>query len=177
MSQSVKTKDLMLSGLLLAMGILLPMFFHSVGIMGKIFLPMHIPVLIGGFILFPQLALFLGMVTPLVSGALTGMPIMFPMAVIMAFELGTYGLIVSLAVRKMKLSVMPSLIIAMISGRIVAGIVVFILAQFFGLEMNPIFFIKGAIVTGFPGIGVQLVMIPSIIYGLRGITKKKWIEG
>ncbi|MCT4606305.1 MAG: ECF transporter S component [Marinisporobacter sp.] len=177
MNQSVKTKDLMLSGLLLAMGILLPMFFHSVGMMGKIFLPMHIPILIGGFILSPYLAVFLGMITPLVSGGLTGMPVMFPMAVIMAFELGTYGLMVSLAVRKMKLSVIPSLIIAMLSGRVVGGVIVFILVQFFGLKMNPILFIKGAIVTGLPGIGIQLVMIPSIIYGLKGITKGKWIEG
>ncbi|QZY55209.1 ECF transporter S component [Crassaminicella profunda] len=176
MNQNAKTKDLMLSGLLLAMGILLPMFFHSVGIMGKVFLPMHIPVLIGGFVLSPYLACILGVITPLISGALTGMPIMFPMAIIMAFELGTYGLMTSLAVRKMRLSVIPSLIIAMISGRVIAGVVVFFLAQFFGLKMNPILFIKGGILTGLPGIGVQLILIPSIIYGLKGIIRKEGIR-
>lgn len=176
MEQRLRTKNLILSGLLLAMGILLPMFFHSVGIMGKVFLPMHIPVLIGGFILSPYLAFSLGVVTPVISGGLTGMPVMFPMAIIMAFELGTYGLVASLAIRKMKLSVIPSLIISMVVGRIVAGIVVFFLAQFFGLKMNAILFIKGGIITGLPGIGVQLIIIPAIIYGLKGMMKNEWIE-
>ncbi|TCO77488.1 ECF transporter S component [Marinisporobacter balticus] len=177
MDQRLKTKNLILSGLLLAMGILLPMFFHSAGMMGKVFLPMHIPVLIGGFILSPYLAFALGVLTPLISGGITGMPVMFPMAVIMAFELGTYGLIASLATRKMKLPVMPTLIICMGAGRIIAGVVVFFFAQFFGLKMNPILFIKGGIVTGLPGIGVQLIIIPAVIYGLKGIIRNEWIEG
>ncbi|QXM07125.1 ECF transporter S component [Crassaminicella indica] len=177
MNKNLKTKELMLSGLLLAIGILLPMIFHSVGIMGKVFLPMHIPVLIGGFLLSPYLAFILGVITPVISGALTGMPIMFPMAIIMAFELGTYGLIASLAVRRIELSVIPSLITAMIFGRIVAGVVVFFLAQFFGLKMNPLIFIKGGIITGLPGIVLQLIIIPTILFGLKGIIKKEWSAG
>jgi hypothetical protein len=132
---------------------------------------MHIPVLIGGFLLSPHLALALGIITPVISGLLTGMPVMFPMAVIMAFELGIYGLTASLAVRKLKLSTIPSLIIAMIAGRIAAGLTVAALVQLFSVKMNPFVFVKGAIITGLPGIIIQLVFIPTLIYAIRAFMK------
>lgn len=167
----MKTKELVLSGLLLATGIILPMIFHMFGMTGPIALPMHIPVLIGGFLLTPQLALALGIITPIISGLLTGMPVMFPMAIIMAFELGIYGLTASLATRKFRLSPIPSLIIAMITGRIVAGLTVAALVQLFGVKMNAIMFVKGAIVAGLPGIIIQLIFIPSLIYAINKFIK------
>jgi hypothetical protein len=104
---------------------------------------------------------------------LTGMPIMFPMAVIMAFELGVYGLTASLAVRKFKLSTIPSLIISMIAGRIAAGLTVAVLVQLFGIKMNPLIYIKGAIITGIPGIIIQLLFIPALIYAIKSYSKIK----
>lgn len=168
-----KTRELVLSGLLLATGILLPMVFHMFGLTGPIVLPMHIPVLIGGFLLSPTLALCLGVLTPIISGLLTGMPVMFPMSIIMAFELGTYGLVASLATRKLKLSSIPSLIISMIAGRISAGLTVALLVQLFGVKMNPIMYIKGAIITGMPGLIIQIIIIPSLIYAINAYFKRK----
>ncbi|MDD2496097.1 MAG: ECF transporter S component, partial [Tissierellia bacterium] len=159
-----KTRELVIGGLLLATGILLPMVFHMFGMTGPIVLPMHIPVLIGGFLLSPILALFLGIITPIISGLLTGMPVMFPMSIIMACELGIYGLVTSLATRKLKLSPLIALIISMIFGRIAATLAEAVLVQLFGIKMNPIVYIKGAIITGIPGILIQIVIIPSLIY-------------
>ena len=176
MNSKLTTKELVLGGLLLAIGILLPMIFHSFGMMGSVFLPMHIPVLIGGFLLSPYLALILGIATPIISGALTGMPPMFPMAVIMAFELGAYGIIASVATRNLKLSSIPSIIISMIGGRIVAGLVVAVLVQLFGIKMNPIVFLKGAVVTGLPGIIIQIILIPFLLYILNDFNKKEYIQ-
>jgi hypothetical protein len=168
-----KTKEVILCGLLLATGIILPMFFHMFGLTGPIALPMHIPVLIGGFLLSPKLALLLGIITPVLSGMLTGMPVMFPMAVIMAFELGIYGLASSLAVRKFNLSVIPSLIVSMIAGRIAAGLTVAFLVELFGVKMNPLIYIKGAIITGIPGIIIQLIFIPALVYAIKSYVKIK----
>lgn len=168
-----KTKELVIGGLLLATGILLPMIFHMFGMTGPIALPMHIPVLIGGFLLSPALALSLGIITPVISGLLTGMPVMFPMSIIMAFELGTYGLVASLATRKLRLSPLPALIISMIFGRIAAAISVALLVQLFGVKMNPIIYIKGAIITGIPGIIIQIIIIPSLIYAINAYMKNK----
>lgn len=167
-----KNRELVTGGLLLALGIIVPIIFHSAGILGQVFLPMHIPVLIGGFLLSPHLALTLGIITPLLSGLLTGMPPIYPMAIIMAFELGTYGIIASLSVRKFKISTIPSLIISMLSGRIAAGLTVFFLVSLFKLKMNPVIFVKGAIVTGIPGIIIQLIIVPVLIYSLNHYYKK-----
>jgi hypothetical protein len=135
------------------------------GIMGQVFLPMHIPVLIGGFLLSPYLAFIVGVLTPILSASFTGMPVIFPMGIIMAFELATYGIVASLAIRRFK--VIPSLIISLIAGRIVAGLTVFFLVQFIGLKMDPIIFVKGAIITGLPGIVIQLILIPMLISKLK----------
>lgn len=172
MNKKVTIKELVLSGLLLASGIVLPMIFHLFSMTGPIALPMHIPVLIGGFLLPPQLALSLGVITPLVSGLLTGMPVMFPMSIIMAFELGLYGLTASLVTRKLRLSPIISLIISMIVGRIVAGLTVAVLVQLFSIKMNPILYVKGAVITGLPGIAIQLIFIPSLIYAIRAYMEK-----
>lgn len=168
-----KTKEIVLSGLLLASGIILPMIFHIFSLTGPIALPMHIPVLIGGFLLSPPLALLLGITTPIISGLLTGMPVMFPMAIIMALELGIYGLTASLAARKFKLSIFPALIISMIAGRIAAGLTVALLVQLFGLKMNPLIFIQGAIITGIPGIIIQLIFIPALIHAIKSYFQMK----
>lgn len=174
MNNKITTKDIALSGLLLSMGILLPMVFHVFGMTGPMALPMHIPVLLGGFLLPTNLALLLGIITPIISGLLTGMPVMFPMAVIMAFELGMYGFIASIAAKK--LNDLPSLLIAMVSGRITAGLVVALLVQFFGVKMNPVIYLKGAVITGIPGIIIQLIFIPPLVYAIRRFIAKSSIN-
>lgn len=167
MNKKFTTKEIVLSGLLLASGIILPMVFHLLGMTGPIVLPMHIPVLIGGFLLPPSLAFLLGVITPVISGLLTGMPVMFPMAIIMAVELGVYGLIASLMANKLKFTSIPSLIISMIAGRIAAGLTVAVLVQLFSVKMPPFLYVKGAIITGLPGIIIQLIFIPPLIFAIR----------
>lgn len=42
------TRNIVLSALFIALGIIIPILFHAVG-MGSVFLPMHIPVILAGF--------------------------------------------------------------------------------------------------------------------------------
>ena len=44
------TKNLVLAGLFIALGVILPFFTGKVGELGRALLPMHIPVLIAGFV-------------------------------------------------------------------------------------------------------------------------------
>lgn len=163
-------KRLVIAGLLLAIGIIVPSIFHTSSLPGTVFLPMHIPVLIGGFLLPPHLALILGMVTPLLNSFITGMPILFPMAIILVFELGFYGLIASLMYRKLKIPSVISLIISMLAGRAMAGLAVFILAAFFGLKEDPMTFVIAATSAGLPGIIIQLFIIPTLIHSITKYT-------
>lgn len=170
MNERNNTKRLVIAGLLLAIGIIVPTIFHTTGLPGTTFLPMHIPVLIGGFLLPPHLAALLGMLTPVLNFLITGMPVQFPMVVIMIFELGTYGFVASILYRKLKIPSIISLIFSMIVGRIMVGVVVFILAAFFSIQLDPMTFIIGGVTTGLPGVIIQLVLIPTLIYSIVKYT-------
>lgn len=159
-----KTKELVLSGLLIALGLVLPMAFHLFKAGGPVFLPMHIPVLLGGMILSPIFALLVGVLTPIVSNLLTSMPPLMPMLPIMIVELGLYGLVASILRKKLNLNVFISLIISMIIGRIGAGLVVYVMTSVFAVQFAPpIAFVIGGLSKGIPGIIIQLIFIPIIV--------------
>ena len=169
MKTTFKTPELVRAALFVALGIVLPMGFHMLHMGGPVFLPMHIPVLIAGFFLSPVLALIVGILTPLLSSLLTGMPPLFPMAVIMIPELAAYGFVVSFLSAK-KLGNSPifsqilALLFAMLAGRMVAGLVVFALSlTVTGFPMSALPFVIGAVTTGLPGILIQLIFIPALL--------------
>ena len=159
----MNTRKLSLSGLLIALGLIMPMVFHTFGGAGKIFLPMHLTVLVAGFLLPPVNALAVGMLTPFLSSILTGMPVTFPMMPIMIVELGTYALVISSLSKKRIESIYFKLVVAMLSGRVMAGLMVFAMATVVGLKMKPLVFVQGSIITGLPGIIIQLIMIPLVV--------------
>jgi len=61
--------------------------------------PMHIPVLLCGFLCGPAWAAIVGAVAPLLRFALFGMPPIFPTGTAMAFELAAYGAVSGLMYR------------------------------------------------------------------------------
>ena len=147
--------------MLLALGWVLPFLTGQIPQFGNMFLPMHLPVLIGGFVLGPWYGLFLGIVTPLTRSLLFTMPPIYPTATSMAFELAAYGfasgLLFKLAYKmfngndkKLIISIYVVLIIALIFGRLVYGLTMFVLT----------------FINAWPGIILQIVLIPAIIIAL-----------
>ena len=163
-----QTRQLVFSGLFIAMGVVLPMVFHLFGGAGPVFLPMHLPVLIAGLVLSPVYALGVGALTPILSSLLTGMPPVYPILVIMVFVLACYGFVMSLLVHKYRWNVYLALITSMIVGRVVAALVVAILIAGFNLQfMQPIPYFMSAISTGILGIVLQLLIVPACGYLLK----------
>ncbi|MDI6600804.1 MAG: ECF transporter S component [Thermoanaerobacteraceae bacterium] len=160
---SKATRNIVLSALFIALGIIIPIFFHAIG-MGSVFLPMHIPVILAGFFLDPLYSLFVGALTPILSSLMTGMPPLIPTLPIMVFELSTYSLLVSVIYKKLKQNVFTSLLVSMLAGRVVAGLIVWFLITFFSMNMpSPLVFIYTSIINGLPGIIIQLILIPTIV--------------
>ena len=160
------TRKLILSALFLALGYVLPFLTGQVPAVGKMLLPMHIPVLLCGFVCGWQYGLMVGFVVPLFRSVLAGMPVMMPTAVGMAFELATYGMISGLLYRKLtvkSLNIYITLIGAMLGGRIVWGIVSILLYGIQGNVFSWQLFISGALLNAVPGIVLQLVLIPVIV--------------
>lgn len=165
--QNRSLREVILSGLFIAIGLILPMIFHAFGA-GSTFLPMHIPVLIAGFVISMPCAIAVGVLTPVLSSLFTGMPPIFPVLPFMIFELAAYGAFASLFYRKLKLNVYISLIGSMIAGRIISAIVVWVLAAFFMAKLpGPIPFVVGGVAGGIPGIIIQIIFIPAIILVLN----------
>ncbi len=162
-----QTSPFITAGILISIGLILPIGFHAMGMGGPIFLPMHIPVLIGGAVLSPALALIVGILTPVLSSFMTGMPVAYPILPIMAVELGLYGLCASLLMRSLKLNIWVTLALSMVIGRLGAGLTVYVLGLTLGLKMQPAIYLKGAVITGLPGIAIQFVIIPLLVRALN----------
>lgn len=167
----MKTRNIVKGSMCIALGVLLPQVFHLVGGAGPAFLPMHIPVLLSGFLVNPITGLYVGILTPILSHLITGMPPIapIPMLPIMIFELSTYGFIAGILYNKLKMNVFISLAGAMLAGRITYGLIVYIMLTFFHVKMaGPIAAVIGAVNNGILGIILQIVFIPVLVKLLEG---------
>lgn len=173
---SVRTKTTyktLVSAGLIALAVILPQLVHlALGQPGGVkWLPMYLPVLIGGCLLGAKWGLAIGVLSPLVSFLITTaagnpMPAAQRLPFMMA-ELAVFALVSGLFTQKIAangLWAFPAVILAQLCGR----------AAFLGLvtvtqsmtQFTPAM-ILGQIKTGFIGLAVQAVLVPLIIIGLR----------
>lgn len=157
------TRQLTLSGLFIAVGFILPLLFHLAGGTGAVFLPMHLPVLLAGFFLGSKFGLLVGIITPLLSTLLTGMPPLLPFLPLMVVELGVYGFLSGYFYQALKLSLFPALLLAMAGGRIALAMLACVLVNCFGLQLQPWYYVTTAVLTGLPGIVIQLLLVPLLV--------------
>ena len=132
--------------------------------------PMHFPVLLAGFVLGGPWGLAVGFIAPLLRSVLFGMPPLFPTALSMAFELATYGFVSGVVYRKVRHTLpmtFVTLLTAMVAGRIVWGVVRFVLAGLTGSSFPFSAFLAGALLNALPGIIAQLILIPLILTALQ----------
>lgn len=161
-----KNKKLILSGLFLTLGILLPFLTGQIPKFGNMFLPMHIPVLLCGMLCGWQYGLLLGFMLPVLRFMLTGMPVLYPNGISMAFELASYGLISGLIyshLAKKISSLYIALIGAMLGGRVVWAIAQMLLLGMGGKGFTWAMFVSGAFANAIIGIIIQLTLIPVIV--------------
>ncbi|MBP2638025.1 MAG: hypothetical protein H6Q72_3932 [Firmicutes bacterium] len=157
------TRKLMNVAMFIAFGIMLPIGFHFFGVVGSVFLPMHIPVLLAGLVLGVKGGLAVGVLTPIISSFTTGMPPLMPMLPVMVSELGVYGVASGYLYQKNKLPLVWALIGAMLAGRLASALVVAGMVALLAVEIKPLTFIVGAIFTGLPGILIQLLFVPLVV--------------
>lgn len=164
-------KFLVLTALFLALGIILPFFTGQIPEIGSMLLPMHLPVLLCGFICGCPYGLAVGFITPLLRSLLFGMPPMFPKAVAMAFELAGYGVLAGLLYRLLPLKniarIYLSLIGAMLGGRIIYGLVCIPLMGIAKVPYSFAIFFASAFTEALPGIVMQLLLIPALLLALQ----------
>ena len=160
-------KRMTMAAVCVALCVVLPIAFHSIPDAGSVFLPMHIPVLICGMICGWPYGLLCGLMGPLLSSVLTGMP---PVAFLpaMMVECGTYGMVSGLMMKVLRTKntyadLYIALVAAMLAGRVVSGIAK---ALIFTPGMAMSAWITASFITALPGILIQLVFLPSVVFTL-----------
>ena len=160
-------KKLVFTAVCAALCVVLPMAFHTIQNAGSIFLPMHIPVLLCGLMCGWPYGLICGLLGPLLSSLLTGMP---PAAMLpsMMVECAAYGCITGLMMqfvhtKKLMADLYISMITAMVLGRVLAGLAKSLI---FAPGTAPFAWVTTSLITGIPGIVIQLILIPLVVVSL-----------
>lgn len=169
-TNTIRIQKLVFAAVCLALCMVLPFLTGQIPEIGSMLCPMHIPVLLCGFICGPAWAAVVGLIAPLLRFALFGMPPIFPVGVAMCFELAAYGAVSGLMYRilpRKTINVYVSLIIAMLLGRIIWGVVQLILSGVTGSAFTWAAFMSGAFTSAVPGMLLHILLIPAIVLALE----------
>lgn len=165
------TQNLTLSAMFIAIGMVLPFLTGQVPQVGNMLLPMHLPVFLCGLICGAPYGAVVGFVLPILRSFTFGMPMMYPMAAAMAFELAAYGFVAGYLYNRSRwqcvIALYRSLIAAMLCGRLVWGVVEIILLGIGEHGFTWQMFLSGAFLHAVPGIILQLILIPAIMVSLH----------
>ena len=163
-------KNLTLSALFLALCMVLPLLTGQIQTLGTMLTPMHFPVFLCALICGWKYGVIVGFIAPLLRSVLFGMPPLYPTAFAMAFELATYGFVAGWLYERFKakkvLGVYIAMVPAMIIGRLVWGLVDAICLGLAGSSLTLSVFISSILISSIPGIILQLILIPLIMYAL-----------
>lgn len=169
MTPDTHVKHISITAVCTALCLILPMLFHTIPDASKVFCPMHIPVLLCGLVCGWTSGLFCGVAGPLLSSLFFGMPVMALLPGMM-IELAAYGMITGLTARithtgHYYTDTYISLITALLGGRILAGICNGLLFASPGYTIA--IWAAAYFVKSFPGILIQLALIPPIAVSLK----------
>ena len=168
--QKKSVARLVVAAMCLALCLVLPFLTGQIREIGSMLCPMHLPVLLCGFLCGWPWGLAVGAVAPLLRSALFSRPPLFPIAVSMAAELAVYGLVTGLLSARLPKKLgwtYVSLIAAMLLGRVAWGLVRLLLAGLSGGAFTWAMFLSGALTTAIPGIIVQLILVPVIVTAVQ----------
>ena len=167
---TVTIKKLVYSAICLALALVLPFLTAQIPQIGQMLCPMHIPVLLCGFLCGWPWGLAVGFIAPLLRSVAFGMPPLFPTATAMAFELAAYGALSGVLYAKLPkkpLYTYVALLLSMLGGRVVWGLVMFALTGISDTTFSLTAFVTGAFANAIPGIVLHIVLIPVIVLALR----------
>ncbi len=175
------------AGVGLSFAVALPVLLHPVGL-GPALLPMHLPVLLTAALAGAKAGCLVGALAPPLSYLATGMPpVVPPIAPLMAVELAAYGLTagaVRAALKDRARNGVGSrlraltieyvwLITALVVGRVTLGVAAILLGPALGLRVPALVYLKGVILTGIPGLVVQLALLPLVLTRLNPLSRPR----
>lgn len=173
----ITVKTLIAAGIV-ALAVILPQIAHLfAGAQGGVqWLPMYLPVLLGGCLLGWKWGLGIGVLSPLVSFAFTSllgspMPVAARLPYMMA-ELAVFAVVSGLFSDKIAENgwmAFPAVLLAQVSGRVAF---LLLAAVFQGVSSLSAATVFAQIRTGLLGLVLQAVIVPFIVIGLRALLNR-----
>lgn len=166
MSSKHDLRHTVLAAMFLSLALVLPFLTGQIPSVGNMLCPMHLPVLLCGFLCGPWYGLAVGAVAPLLRFALFGMPPLVPTGLAMCFELAAYGFFAGMLYRllpKRPLHIYVALLCAMLLGRIVWAAAELVLYGLGKTSFGWKVFVTQAFVKAVPGILLQIVLVPVLV--------------
>ncbi len=163
---------IVLSAFFLALALVLPFLTGQIPEIGNMLCPMHIPVMLCGFICGGPWGAAVGFVAPILRNMIFTMPPV-PGCYAMAAEMAVYGLSCGIFYKLLPKKIpyiYVTLIISMLLGRIVWGAVwALVLVKVFPVpfDFTLYYFWMEGFVKAIPGIILQIVLIPAVVIALR----------
>ena len=157
-------RDLALGGLLGALAIALPVLFHALGPgVGPILLPMYLPILALGLLASWRTTVLVGLIAPLLSAVLTGMPPLAPpVALLMAAELAALAGVAG-AARRAGLGVWPACVLALVGSRLVGTLALLTVGHTLGYNRSVWEYAVLSLGVAWPGMLLQLTVVPAAV--------------
>ena len=169
-------RHMLYAAVCLALALVLPLVTGSIPQIGRALCPMHLPVLLCGFVAGPWWGLAVGILAPILRHLLFFMPA-YPTFAAMALELGVYGLVSGLMYKHLPRRtglIYLTLLTAMVLGRIASGAAMAALLSMDGQTYTFAAFIAANVTGAIPGMILQIVLVPVIVLALEkaGIAHK-----
>ena len=166
MKHHKKLLKMILAALFLAIAYVIPFLTGQIPEIGSMLCPMHIPILLCGFLCGPVWGCAVGLCAPLLRSVTLGMPPLFPTAAAMAFELAAYGFVCGIGYRylpRRKPMIYVTLLGAMTVGRLIWGAAMYVCVGMSGGNFTLTAFLAGAVTNAIPGIAIQIVLVPILV--------------
>lgn len=151
-----------------AAAVALPQLFHLAGAalgvgtaVGETLLPMHLPIILVGLLAGPWAGAVSGLLAPLVSFGLSGMPVL-AMLPFITIEVCVYGLSAGL-LRNCKLPALGKVLGVQLLGRLVRAAAILPAYYLLGSGVAPAI-IWTSVRSGLPGLILQWVLIPVVLW-------------
>lgn len=162
-------RRLAFAAMCLSLCMLLPFVAMQIPQLGSMLSPMHIPVLLAGYLCGGWFAMIVGLIAPILRFVMFGMPQIIPTGLCMSIELATYGLFSGILFRRMPnkpWGVYVSLVLAMLGGRLIWGFAAKLIYAASGMNFTWELFLAGAFVNAIPAIILHILLIPPIVIAL-----------
>ena len=156
----LKTREITWISLFIVLAIITPIVFHLFGA-GLMFLPMFLPIILSGYFLDLPGAILVGLLAPWVSGVVTGMPPLIPVAPIITVQVVSAVSMVSYLYHRKRIHYFLCLVAGIVAERFSLILMMYLVAPL--LNLPPKLLSWGSFIYSLPGIVLQLFVIPVVL--------------